>query len=358
MKFAVFLLAVSCSFAGALCQPGSSSAAPSEQNTFVNPLLPAGADPWVTYRDGYYYYMNTMGTNLTIWKTHDITDLKNAERKTVWTPPVGGPYSHDIWAPELHYLQGKWYIYFAADAGSNQTHRVWVLENASSDPLTGAWTMKGQLADSSDKWAIDPTVFENRGSLYALWSGWQGDVNGVQSIYMARLKNPWTVEGSRLKLSTPQYPWEKVGDLLQPGHVVALPHVDVNEGPEVLEHGGKIFVIYSGSACWTDYYELGMMTASADSNLMDISSWKKSDRPVFRQSPEASVYGTGHNSFFKSPDGKQDWILYHANSEPGEGCGQHRSPRAQPFTWNPDGTPNFGRPIPTTQRIKKPSGTQ
>jgi GH43 family beta-xylosidase len=323
--------------------------------TFTNPLLDHGPDPSVLQWKGFYYYMNSTGANLTIWKTADITDLRHAEKKVVWTPPSSGPYSHEIWAPELHRIDNKWYIYFAADAGQNESHRVWVLENAAADPLEGTWTMKGKLTGAEDRWAIDPSVFESHGTWYAVWSGWQGETNGVQKIFIARLKNPWTVDGQRVAISTPEYPWEKVGDLVKRNQVIDMPHVDVNEGPEILEHDGKIILIFSASGCWTDYYELGMAVASADSNLLDPASWKKSATPVFWQSPEAQVYGPGHNTFFKSPDGKQDWILYHANPAAGEGCGENRSPRAQPFTWNADGTPNFGRPIPTSQPIPKPS---
>ena len=107
----------------------------------------------------------------------------------------------------------------------------------------------------------------------------------------------------------------------------------------------KLFIVYSASGCWTDFYALGVLTASADGDLMDAASWKKSAQPVFKQSLENKVFAPGHNSFFKSPDGKEDWILYHANSEPGQGCGKHRSPRAQKFTWNADGTPFFGEPV-------------
>jgi GH43 family beta-xylosidase len=339
--FAVWLLGSFCSGAGA------------QNPTFTNPLLLVGPDPWVIYHDNYYYYMNTTAKNLTIWKTKDITDLKEAGKKIVWTPPPTGPYSHDIWAPELHFLNDKWYVYFAADEGTNQTHRVWVLENPSRDPLTGDWTLKGKLADPADKWAIDASVFENRGKLYAIWSGWEGDENGTQNIYIARLKNPWTVEGKRVLLSTPQFSWEEVGDLASGNP----PHLNVNEGPEILEHNDKIFLIYSASACWTDHYALGMLEASTKANLLNAESWKKSNHPVFSSLPSAHAYGTGHNSFFKSPDGAEDWILYHANPEPHQGCDGHRSPRAQPFTWNPDGTPNFGVPISLDKPIQKPSGS-
>lgn len=318
--------------------------------TFTNPLLPSGADPSVVYRNGYYYYMQTTGNNLTIWKTQDVTDLKDAEKKVVWIPPAAGPYSHDIWAPELHYLRGKWYIYFGADAGANPSHRIWVIENEARDPLKGEWVMKGKLSDASDKWAIDATVFAEHGQLYALWSGWADDVDGTQNIYIARLKNPWTVMGARVRLSTPRYGWEEIGDLPKEHR-----HVDVNEGPEILKHDGKLFLIYSASGCWTDFYALGMLTADAKSSLLDPASWKKSDHPVFSESPSAHAYGPGHNTFFRSRDGRQDWIMYHANPESGEGCGRDRSPRAQPFTWNADGTPNFGSPVPLDTPIQKPN---
>jgi GH43 family beta-xylosidase len=212
------------------------------------------------------------------------------------------------------------------------------------------------VSDPSDKWAIDGTVFENRGRLYMAWSGWEGDVNGTQSIYLAQLKNPWTVAGKRVMISTPQYPWEKVGDLDPSKDPSNPPHVDVNEGPAVLQRDGKIFLAYSASGCWTDYYSIGMLTASASSNLMNPASWKKSPVPVFTQSPEAQAYGPGHNCFFKSPDGKEDWILYHANPGPKQGCGGRRSPRAQPISWKPDGTPDLGRPVPIGKPIPRPSG--
>jgi GH43 family beta-xylosidase len=310
--------------------------------TFTNPLLPSGADPWVIYKNGYYYYTNSMGSRLVIWKTKRITNLNNAERKTIWVPPAGMPYSKEIWAPELHFLQGRWYMYFAADDGSNNHHRMYVLENTSPDPMKGEWAFKGQVADITNKWAIDGSVFENKGQLYMIWAGWEGDENGQQNIYIAKMKDPTTVSSERVKISSPQYQWEKYGDLHDDNNPT---HVNVNEGPEILKHKNQLFLIYSASGCWTDYYALGMLSTTTNSNLLDPASWKKSAEPVFKQSPENEVYAPGHNSFFRSPNGKEDWILYHANSKPGQGCGKDRSPRAQKFTWNQDGSPNFGIPV-------------
>jgi GH43 family beta-xylosidase len=319
--------------------------------TFTNPLLPQGADPWCIYKDGYYYYTNSTQDNITLWKTKSIAKLPQAEKKVVFTPAAGTPYSKELWAPEIHFLQGKWYIYFAADSGKNIDHRMYVLENASPDPLQGEWVMKGKLITPEDKWSIDGTVFDHNGQLYMLWSGWEGNTNKQQDIYMAAMSNPWTISGKRVRLSAPTYDWETHGDLNDPNDV---PHVNVNEGPQILKHKDKLYLIYSASGCWTDFYSLGMLQTSINANIMDSAAWTKNATPVFTQSAENGVYAPGHNSFFVSPNGKQHWILYHANDKPGQGCGNFRSPRAQQFTWKKDGSPYFGKPVAAGKAIRVP----
>lgn len=326
------------------------------QSTVVNPLLASGADPCLIFRDGYYYYTQTGGNAVTIWRSDTLGDLAHADHRVVWRPSSVGPYSSDIWSPQIEYLSGKWYIYFAADSGTNQTHRLWVLESSLPDPLHGKWLLRGKLTDSDDKWAIDPFVFRYRDRLYALWSGWPGDQNGVQNIYIAEMSSPTTIKSRRVMISTPRYDWEKIGDIADYRRSGNPPHVDVNEGPRFLTHGDSVFVIYSASGCWTDQYSLGMLSARADADILKASSWTKSPHPVFRESPAAHAYGTGRASFFESPDGTENWMVYHANSESHEGCGQARSPRAQRFTWNDDGTPNFGTPVQVGKQIPAPAG--
>ena len=318
---------------------------------FTNPLLSSGPDPYSFYKDGYYYYTHTLGNRIGIWKTNSLANLKTAEYKTIYTPPAATAWSKDLWAPEILFLQGKWYVYFAADGGSNTNHRMYVLENASADPLQGEWILKGKITDASDKWAIDGDVFEYKNKLYMVWSGWEGDTNGQQDIFIAAMKNPWTIEGKRVRISAPTHDWEKMGDLKGE----TPPHINVNEGPQALVHGKDLFVVYSASACWTDFYSLGLLRFTGGNNLLDAAKWIKAPQPVFTQSPVNGVYATGHNSFFVSPNGKENWILYHANSHPGDGCGNKRSPRAQQFTWNKDGSPNFGTPVKEGEALAIPA---
>ena len=154
------------------------------------------------------------------------------------------------------------------------------------------------------------------------------------------MSDPWTISGDRVLLSTPDYGWEK-----QDGRV--------NEGPEILQHDGQTFVIYSASACWGPNYKLSMLTYNGG-NPLATESWIKSPEPVFQS--DNGVYGPAHNGFFKSPDGKEDWIVYHANDSRFGACDTHRTTRIQKFTWNDDGTPNFGPPLAIDADIPVPSG--
>jgi GH43 family beta-xylosidase len=312
---------------------------------FQNPVLASAPDPWVWRQDSFYYLVHTTGHDLRIYKTRTMSDLSKAEVKTVWTPPPAGPNSKNIWAPELHRIDSAWYIYYAADDGANEHHRMWVLENPSADPLQGAWTDRGKLNLPDDKWAIDGSAFRHGGQLYYLWSGWPGDVNARQDIYICRLENPWTATGPRVRLSKPELAWETGTD-----------YPTVNEGPCMLKNGGRLFIVYSARGCWTDDYALGLLSADSTAAPTDSAAWTKSATPVFTKNPDGNAFAPGHNSFFKSPDGTQDWIIYHANRLAGEGCGDKRSARIQRFTWKADGTPDFGKPAPLREFLDKPSG--
>ena len=320
--------------------------------TFSNPILPSGADPFSVFVDGYYYYTQTRGNRIDLWKTRDLSLLATAEHKTIWTPPDQGMYSKHIWAPEIHFLEGKWYVYFAADDGNNKNHRMYVIENSNKDPFSDNWNFKGRLATSSDKWAIDGNVFLFKEHYYMIWSGWEDDENGTQHIYISKMKNPTEMKGKRYKIASPTYDWERYGELNDNS---GPDEVFVNEGPQFLQHQERIFIVFSASGCWTDQYSLGVLEFTGEEDLLNPSHWKKHKKPLLTQSKTNNVYGTGHNSFFKSPDGKEDWILYHANSEPGQGCGGFRSPRMQPLIWDENGFPVVGEAVSETTILNIPS---
>lgn len=316
--------------------------------TFKNPLLSSGPDPWVIQKDGFYYYMNTQGNKISVYKTRTLSQLDQSEVKVVYNAPASGADSKNIWAPELHFLNNKWYIYYTAgSSGDLSTQRMFVLENSEADPTTGTWAVKGQIKDSSaDFFAIDATVFSKGSKNYIIWSGHISAADNTQRLYIAELAmEPWKMATSRVEISAPTYEWEKIGT------------PDVNEGPEILMNKkGNVFLIFSASGCWTDDYSLGMIALKENGDPLKPSDWLKADKPVFTKKPENGAYGPGHNGFFKSPDGTEDWIIYHANPRAGLACSNDRSPRMQKFTWNADGTPDFGEPVKIDTAIPKPSG--
>ena len=311
--------------------------------TFVNPLM-AGSDPWVIKKDSFYYYTQTSGNKVAIWKTKTMSTLSNAIITTVYTAMPNTPNSSNVWAPEIHFINNKWYVYYTAGSGPDSTQRNWVLENSSPDPTTGNWIDKGKIMNKdADFWGIDGTVFSYKGDQYFLWSGRPNLSVQNQNIYIAKMTNPWTLAIPTTMLTKPELNWEINGG-------------PVNEGPEILKNTvGKVFLVYSASGCWTDDYALGMLTLKDDADPLQVSSWSKSTQPVFAKAPQNNAYGPGHNAFFKSLNDTEDWIIYHANSNAGQGCGVARNIRIQKFNWNADGTPNFGIPVKTNTALPVPA---
>ncbi|MDR6880845.1 family 43 glycosylhydrolase [Bacillus sp. 3255] len=312
---------------------------------FYNVIMQTGADPWVyKHTDGYYYNVFANSSGIMIRRAKTITGIEAGERSLAWTPVKGTMYSSNVWAPEMHYLKdtdgkSKWYIYFAADNGTNANHRMYVLENDSENPLTGTWEFKGKITDSTDRWAIDGTVLTVNEKHYFIWSGWEETDGSFQNLYIAQMSDPRTIRSERVLLSTSEYDWES-----SPARI--------NEGPEVTIKGDTINLVYSANGSWTDSYCLGLITAKIGDDLMNPDSWEKKDTPIFTSAN--GVYGPGHHSIVTSPDGTEDWIVYHAARW--SGSGWTRKVHTQKFTWKADNTPNLGEPADPNTPIAKPSG--
>lgn len=306
-----------------------------KSNTFKNPVS-SGGDPWVTQKDGYYYYTRTMGTNITIYKSSDLTKIES-NPKIVFT----SSNTKGIWAPELHYIEGSWYIYYAdATNSSNSSRRMHVLRSKTND-AQGEYEYLGQVVGMPNSLAIDGTIFKWNTEYYFLWSAYKSSSSTQQRIYIAHMSNPYTVDSDKVEIAKADYDWEKHGNY-------------INEGPQVLIKDGVLHIIYSASGANTIYYCLGMLTYTGG-DLLKASSWKKASKPVFESAN--GVYGPGHASFVKSPDGKEDWIVYHAVISKDDAKNWRRTIRIQKYTWNGT-TPVFGSPISLDTSIQLPSGTK
>lgn len=338
------LLAAACSGGG---DGGPDPVLPTEC-TFTNPVA-VGADPWVVQHAGAYYLVQSRDRGIFVSRSTRLTEVSSNPVR-VWSAPESGWNRDHVWAPELHRIGDRWYIYYAAGrAGPPFIHqRSGVLESVSDDPQ-GAYVDRGLLGTGEDpnaldatRWAIDVSVTRIGGQLYAVWSGWENDATvdrTPQHLYIAPMSNPWTISGRRVRLSSPTEAWERGTEL------------NLQEGPQFLQRGASTFVIYSTRESWLPDYRLGQLRLRDGADPLDPASWTKSG-PVFQATGE--VFGVGHASFTRSPDGTEDWIVYHAKTSTSPGW--DRVIRMQKFAWNADGSPSFGAPASASARLPAPSG--
>lgn len=320
------------------------------QKTFANPVWD-GADPWMVKHNDDYIYCFSYNNSVVLSKSKKMS--KQGVTKNIWHTPSTGWNKNCLWAPEIHFIQGRWYVYYAAgESGPPFIHqRTGVLRSKTEDVFSDyedmgvLYTGDKPQDPASNIWAIDMTMLEHKGKLYAIWSGWTRQESTdatAQHLYISEMENPYTMKGKRVLLSSPVETWERGGPL------------NLNEGPEILKNGDNVFVIYSCRESWLVEYRQGMLQLiNPDGDLLDPVNWKKTG-PVFQGNDK--VYGVGHCSFVKSPDNTEDWIIYHSkkSTEPG----WDRNVRMQPFTWKADGTPDFGKAIPAGQKINVPSGEE
>jgi GH43 family beta-xylosidase len=327
----------------AAAQPAGQKLAPAEQGAFTNPLFENGADPWLEYFDGNYYLTTTTWTSqLVMRKSPTLAGLATATPVFVWSD-ADPKRCCNYWAFEFHRLKGpngyRWYLMYTAGQDGTLDHQhLNVLESAGDDPM-GPYQYKAAMMP--DSWNIDGSYLQHNGKLYLLYSQWQGD---EQLNLIAQMDNPWTLTPGKPHqvLTRPVLGWETSGR-------------KVTEGAAALQYQGRTFVTYSASFCDTPDYKLGLMEL-VGGDALNPAHWKKHDKPVFSRTEQ--VFGPGHNGFFKSPDGKEHWLIYHGNDKASQGCGATRSLRAQKFDFNAEGLPEFGAPLAPGVQVARPSGEQ
>lgn len=304
-----------------------------------NPIVPQRADPHVfLHSDGYYYLTATAPEydRIELRRAKTLKGLSTAKVKVIWRKHDKGAMGAHIWAPEIHFIDGKWYVYFtAAPAESIWEIRPQVLECADTNPLTGEWEEKGEIKLNWASFSLDATTFSHKGTRYLVWTQRGHKPHDGTNIYIAEMDTPTSITGEAVMLTYPDYEWE-------------TRKYRVNEAPAVLVKNGKIFMTYSASATDANYC-LGMLVADADADLLDAASWIKSKEPVLKTHPDNRVFGPGHNCFTTMPDGKTDILVYHARDYEkiqGDPLRNHdRATRAQVIKWDQDGMPIFGEPV-------------
>ena len=312
----------------------------SQELEYNKPWILQRADPYVyKHTDGTYYFTASIPAydGIVLRHSDTLAGLKDAEEVRVWQKHDKGIMSEHIWAPELHYLDGKWYIYYAGgDIDDVWAIRPYILECADQDPMTGNWVEKGKMTRaeedefSFEAFSLDGTVFENRGKHYYIWAEKVGVGKQISNLYIAEMENPCKLKTVQVLLTTPDYDWERIGFW-------------VNEGPAVIHHDGKIYMTYSASETGAAYC-LGMLSISEDADPLDPAMWKKERYPVLETNAEKGIYGPGHNSFTEDEQGNPI-MVYHARTEEKiEGnplYNPNRHAMLMKLTWGENGRPVF-----------------
>lgn len=282
---------------------------------YPNPFIPERADPYITKgSDGYYYFTASYPAfhdefhgydRVALRRSKTVEGLREAEEKTIWLAHKEGIMGKHIWAPEIHEIGGKWYVFFAAGNSDDKWHiRPYVLMCNGDDPFNDSWEEKGkvQAAEgdtvSFNSFSLDMTYFEHNGKHYLIWA----EIIGASSLFMAEINPdcPWKLTSKPILLSKPEYDWEKI-------------RFSVNEGASVLKGDNKIFVFFSASGTGAEYC-MGYLWADNDADLMNIESWNKTTEPVLSTKDLTGEAGPGHNSFVYDEEGNL-LLVYHARPE-------------------------------------------
>ena len=301
-------------------------------SNFKNPLR-AGADPWVIYKDGYYYMVTVSGVSVYCYKSPTLDGLAYVDGVAIWTAPQNAAinetnkmYSAEIWSPELHYVEADefgaenagWWLYFSADDGENTNHRLYCVRALTDDacgqygsPVTKEFNVPVKMVVYNDaQWAIGQSLLRVGGKTYLTWTGEldRGTANHHQTLNIAKLVNPYTIEGTGNVICVAEYDWETKGYAYNAETGASYPKV-VEGATAVYGDNGEIMIIYSASGYWTNYYCLATLVLIENADPLYKDSWIKATEPVFTH--QNGVFGPGHAAYTTDAAGNR-WMIYHA----------------------------------------------
>ena len=285
---------------------------------FSNPVAPAYmADPYCFLHDGTYYAVGTgvleaggtgSGKVIPMLRSQNLQHWE--ELGPVLTPPAderGG----EFWAPEVGYSDGVFYLYYHAN-GNGGGFRIRV---ATSTTPGGPYTDTGNpMTDvAMNPFAIDSDMFrDDDGQCYLFYATdfYDSDATTFRgtALVVDRMKSMTELAGHPQVVMRAHWQWQIfLRDRLMGGKVADWYTL---EGPSVVKRGGKYYCFYSGGNYQNDTYGVDYLTADHVTG-----PWREAGQargPQIMRSVPGQVIGPGHNSIVTSPDGKEDYIVYHA----------------------------------------------
>ena len=326
-----------------------------QQTQYANPFIQQRADPCILKgNDGYYYFTASYPMlgggdkngydKIVLRRSETIEGLAKAEEITIWDcDDHSNNEFRYIWAPEIRLVDDQYYVFYTSSIAGDNTWgiRPHVLQCTNADDIMNpaSWQAMGLMqANSGDTQAftafsLDMTVLENQGRWYVIWP----QSNDYSSLFIAEIdkEEPWKCISNSVKISIPEYSWERQAE-------------NVNEGPSVIKNKGKIYVAFSAAGTGPEYC-VGLLSIDEEADMLDAASWKKQGYPVLTSADVPGEYGPGHNSFTVDEDGN-DIFVYHARGQQcydkkcewanaGSLWDPCRDARLKRVHWAADGTP-------------------
>ncbi|MBS1697538.1 MAG: family 43 glycosylhydrolase, partial [Actinobacteria bacterium] len=252
------------------------------------------------------------------------------------TAPVGS----QLWAPEMHIVNGDLYLLFAANPNNvnawNGVQSFTMRLKPGGDPTVRAdWEAPQRVVDADGQplttygtgITLDMTHFQDGGADYLVWSERKVPSSGSGPAVLKIAKvatsttGAWKLVGSRSTIVYPDRGWN---DNTTP----------VVEGPFVIQKDGKVMITFSGSGVdWT--YSVGLATAASGADLLDPAAWAVRDYPIWSyEGPNANNWGPGHNAYTYDDDGNLLNIFHAKASQNGS-----RDAGVRMVYFRQDGTP-------------------
>ena len=250
--------------------------APEQRVRLADPFIMLHNDTYYAYgthhRNGIEYYTST---DLKEWRYGGLALHKNDSYGERW-----------FWAPEVYHIGGKFYMYYTAE------ERICV---AVADSPKGPFKQTDKVAMLPDQHTIDNTLFV--------------DDDGTPYLFYVHIRRGFHIKVAELERDLTTIKQETTKTCITPRQRWECADGRVNEGPSILKHNNKYYMLYSGNGYKSKFYGVGVAVAN---NIR--GPWKKLTNNPILQCPEG-LFGTGHGAPFYDKRGRLHYVFHAHHSD-------------------------------------------
>lgn len=279
-----------------------------KERTYTNPAYDGYlGDPFVLKHNGEYYAYGTVpqgDRTIPVLHSRDLVGWRRLGNALTLRDDA----FEALWAPEVVYDNGTFYMYYSAGGAEGQGHRLRV---ATATRPTGPFEDSGVVLTPDEPFSIDPHPFRDEDGqwyLYYCRDFLDPDRRVGTGITVDRLVDMVRLSGERGTVVRPHAEWQLYERQRRwYGRVWDWYTV---EGPFVRKHDGRYYCFYSGGAWKEPNY--GVSYVVADHPMGPFVSEVGTDGPKLLRTRPKQAIGPGHASVVRAPDNLHEYVVYHA----------------------------------------------